>query len=295
MLFPSDDSPVWLGMNQAALDAAYDQGAYAANMHDVLAQFATWSDSVRAELGQPMRLAYGDSPIEALDWYPVDAVDAPIHIFIHGGSWRVGSAAQYSFPAGLVVSRGNHCVVPDFVSVLDTDGDLTPLVDQVKRAIAHVARIAVSMGASPDRIHVSAHSSGAHLAMCAALTDWQREFDLPNDLIKSLLLCGGIYDLEPVMLSSRSRYLRMPQTSVQALSPQRHLRRLPMPIVVAFGELETPEFRRQSMDVAESLREVGNTVTVLEAEGLNHFEMLNTLMTPEGLLGKTILDAMARP
>ena len=293
MSLPSTDQPVWLGMNQAALDAAYDQGAYAANMHEVLAGFTALSEQVRADLGPPVRQVYGDTPAEALDWYPAQGSDAPIHIFIHGGSWRTGSAAQYGFPAGLVVPRGIHCVVPDFVSVLDTDGDLMPLAEQVKRAIAHVARTAAGMGASPDRIHVSAHSSGAHLAMCAALTDWPREFDLPADVIKSLVLCGGIYDLEPVMMSSRSRYLRMPASTLETLSPQRRLRRLPMPIALAYGEKETPEFQRHSIDFAEALGAAGNTVTIARADAMNHFEILNTLMTPDGLLGKAVLDAMA--
>lgn len=290
----SADQTVWLGMHQAELDAAYDQGAYAANMHEVLANFSVMSEHVRSVLGPPLRKTYGASEAESLDWYPTDVAGAPIHIFIHGGSWRTGSAAQYGFPAGLLVPRGVHCVVPDFVSVLDTDGDLAPLVEQVKRAIAYIAETAADMNAAPGDIHLSAHSSGAHLAMCSALTDWQREFGLPASLLKSIVLCGGIYDLEPVMLSSRRRYLRMPPATVHALSPQRHLRNLSVPICLAYGERETPEFCRQSLDFAKGLRAAGNDVTIARGDGLNHFEIMNTAMSPDGLLGNAMLKAMQR-
>ena len=290
----SVDQMVWMGMDQAALDAAYDQGAYAANMHEVLAGFSVMSEQVRSVLGSPQRMRYGISETERLDWYPTDVVDAPIHIFIHGGSWRVGSAAQYGFPAGLRVPRGVHFVVPDFVSVLDTDGDLTPLVEQVKRAIAYIAQTAARMKAAPGNIHLSAHSSGAHLAMCAALADWQRDFGLPARLLKSLVLCGGIYDLEPVMLSSRRRYLRMPRGTIHAVRPQRQLRNLSIPIWLAYGELETPEFCRQSLDFARALRSAGNEVTIVRGDGLNHFEIMNTAMSPDGLLGEAMLKAMQR-
>ena len=72
-------------------------------------------------------------------------------------------------------------MVPDFDWVQDHDGDLRPMVAQVRRAIAWVARNAEKFGGDPDRIYLSGHSSGAHLAGVALTTDWDRDFSLPSD------------------------------------------------------------------------------------------------------------------
>src|SRR5262245_5895344 len=68
---------VWLDMDQAELDAAYDQSKYAPNLPQIVKRYATNSDSVRARLGPPRRYAYGPTPIEALDVYPTTRPNAP--------------------------------------------------------------------------------------------------------------------------------------------------------------------------------------------------------------------------
>jgi arylformamidase len=190
------------------------------------------------------------------------------------------------------VHAGAHYVVPDFVDVTRTDGDLRPMVEQVRRAIAWVRRNARSFGGDPERIFLSGHSSGAHLASCALLTDWRRDFDLPADTLKGALLVSGIYDLKPVRLSARSRYVRFDDDVEAALSPQRHLARLNLPLVVAYGTLESPEFQRQSRDFAAAAQAAGKPMQLLVAEGYNHFEITETLANPYGLLGRAALAQM---
>src|SRR5262249_10186616 len=127
---------VWLDMDQAELDAAYDQSQYAPNLRQVTGRYATNSQAARARLGQPRRQAYGPTPIEAMDIYTTKSPNAPVNIFIHGGAWRVGAARDYAFAAELFVHAGAHFVVLDFVNVLDAGGDLRPMADQVRRAVA---------------------------------------------------------------------------------------------------------------------------------------------------------------
>src|SRR5689334_23381474 len=108
--------PVWLELDQKALDDAYDQSVWATNGKQVLERYAALSDDVRARLGVPQRLSYGATAIEALDVYRARR-GAPIQIFIHGGAWRSGTAKDWAFPAEMFVQRGAHFVVPDVVSV----------------------------------------------------------------------------------------------------------------------------------------------------------------------------------
>jgi arylformamidase len=283
---------VWLDMTQAELDAAYDQSAYAPNREQLLARNAWNSERPRARLGAPRRYAYGPTPIEGLDVYPTRRPGAPINIFIHGGAWRGSVAKNNAIAAELFVNAGAHYVVPDFSWVQDVGGSLLPLADQVRRAVAWVYRNAADFGGDAQQLYVSGFSSGAHLAGVLLTTDWAEDFGLPADLLKAGLCMSGMYDLKPVRLSSRSRYVAFTDEMEQALSPQRHLDKLRAPVVLTYGTLETPEFQRQSRDFAAALTAIGKRVEVLVGEGYNHFELYETLATPYGLLGRAALAQM---
>src|SRR5437868_6228521 len=73
---------VWLDMDQAELDAAYDQIQFAPNLPQITKRYASNSEAVRARLGAPRRYAYGPTPIEALDVYTTKRANAPINIFL---------------------------------------------------------------------------------------------------------------------------------------------------------------------------------------------------------------------
>ena len=66
---PKKGPLVWLDMDQAELDAAYDQSKYAPNQALVQARRLVLSQRARAALGEPLRFAYGPSEIEALVVY----------------------------------------------------------------------------------------------------------------------------------------------------------------------------------------------------------------------------------
>ena len=283
---------VWLDLDQAELDAAYDQSAWAPNREQLLRRHAAQSDAVRARLGAPLRYAYGPTPVEGLDVYVTQKVGAPINVLIHGGAWRAGLARNYAYMAEVFVRAGAHLVVPDFAPVQDVGGSLMRMAEQVRRAVAWVHRNARRFGGDPARLYVSGHSSGAHLAGVILTTDWPREFDLPADIVKGGLCSSGMYDLKPVRLSARSGYVKFTDEMEEALSPQRHLDRLNAPLIVSHGTLESPEFQRQTRDFAAAVRAAGKPVELLVGADFNHFEIIETLATPYGLLGRAVLEQM---
>ena len=282
---------VWRDLDQAELDAAYDQTAWAPNREQLLRRHEAQSDAVRARLGAPLRYAYGPTPVEGLDVFVTPQVGAPINVLIHGGAWRAGLARNYAYVAELFVRAGAHLVVPDFAPVQDVGGSLMRMAEQVRRAVAWVYRNARRFGGDPARLYVSGHSSGAHLAGVLLTTDW-REHDLPVDMVKGGLCSSGMYDLEPVRLSARSSYVKFTDEIEEALSPQRHLDRLNAPLIVSHGTLDSPEFQRQARDFVAAVKAAGHPVELLVGDDYNHFEIFETLATPYGLLGRAVLEQM---
>jgi arylformamidase len=296
---------VWLDFDQQELDDAYDQSKYAPNRDQMNSRRASISAEVRARFGAPRRIAYGPAPIEGVDVYVAsdapksDAqrpdgqnAGAPIAIFVHGGAWRNGTAASSAYGAEPFVRAGAHFAVLDFVNVTETGGDLMAMISGVRRGIAAVARNAASFGGDPNRIHLTGHSSGAHLGGCALITDWEKDHGLPKDVIKGATLCSGMYDLKPARLSARSNYVKFTDAVEDALSTQRHLDRIVCPVTVLHGTLETPEFQRQTRDFAAALKAAGKPVRFIVAEGYNHFEIGETLNNPYGPFGRAALEMM---
>jgi arylformamidase len=282
---------VFLDYDQKALDDAYDQAVYAPNRDQILARFARTSELARQRLGLRERHSYGPATIEGIDLYKTAKPGAPINVFIHGGAWRAGSARDYGFPAEMHVRAGVHFAAVDFNNVLETGGDLLPMAEQVRRAIAWVCRSAEKLGADPAKVYVSGTSSGAHLAGVAATTDWTK-YGLPAKPVRGYALCSGMYDLRGPRLSKRSSYVKFTDEAEEALSPQRHLARVNAPIVLVVGSLETPEFQRQTRDFADALTRAGKSAELIYAEGYNHFEIAETLGNPYGPMGRAVLALM---
>ena len=282
---------VWLDMDQKALDDAYDQAVYAPNAAQLHKRRQAKCKEVRTRLGEPRRVAYGPTPVEMLDIYTTKRPNAPINVFIHGGAWRTRSVKDYAFLAEVIVRAGGHWVGLDFDGVEGTKGDLLPMADQVRRGFAWVYKNAKSFGGDPNRIYVSGQSSGAHLAGCIVTTDW-KDYGVPADIVKGALLCSGMYELKPVRLSKRSEYVAFTDEAEEKLSSQRRLDRLNCPVIVAYGTYETPEFQRQNREFAAAVKAAGKPVTLLVAEGYNHFEIAEAIGNPLSLLGAAVLEQM---
>ncbi|MBX9843529.1 MAG: alpha/beta hydrolase [Xanthobacteraceae bacterium] len=282
---------VWLDMDQKALDDAYDQAVYAPNRDQVHKRNQFNSDRVRARLGAPKRLAYGAAEVEKLDLFATGKPNAPISIFIHGGAWRSRPVKDYAFLAEMVVRAGGHWIGLDFDGVEGTKGNLLPMADQVRRAVAFVYNNAKSFGGDPERIYITSQSSGAHLGGNVVTTDWA-QYGVPANVVKGALLCSGMYDLKPVRLSKRSEYVAFTDEVEEKLSSQRHLDRLNCPLIVTYGTYETPEFQRQNREFAAAVKAAGKPVTLIVAEGYNHFEMTEMLGNPLSVVGSAILEQM---
>lgn len=287
---PHPTGAVWQDLDQAALDRAYDQAQWARNIPQVLARYAERSAQVRALHGHPRRLAYGAGAREQLDFFSCGQASAPLLAFVHGGAWRSGAAQDYAFIAPPLLQAGVHVALLDFDAVQDCGGELLEMARQVRCGLLWLHVHATELGADAGRLHLAGHSSGAHLAAAVATGDGQAWASPP---LASLSCISGLYELEPVRRSSRSSYVAFTDDSVQRLSPARHAHTLRCPVLVAHGDLESPQFQWQSQHWQQALAAAGVRVQAQQAAGLNHFEILETMGQDNGLLARALLDLMS--
>jgi len=286
---------VYLDYTQAELDRAYEQTAWVTNRDEIVAWWAAESAKVRAALPHHRGLAYGSEPgpgpDEVLDFFPAKsgAGLAPIHVHIHGGRWSFFTRDEESFIAPTFVDAGFACVIPDFTLI--PKARLPDMVAQLQRMIVWLHANAAGFGGDASRIHVSGHSSGAHLAGVLIHTDWTA-LGLPADVIKSALLVSGMYDLRPVMLSSRSSYVKLSEAEVAEQSVILRPEKLNVPLTLVYGDRETPEFQRHPQDYARALRAAGRPVMLICLPQRNHFEILQDLGDANSALAREALRLM---
>ena len=240
---------------------------WAPNAEQVIRGYGEASDRVRKRIGEPRSERYGRTAPETLDIY---GSGRKAFVFVHGGAWKRQTSREQAFPAEPIIAAGATYVALNFEKLPAVT--LPEMAAQVQRGIQWVHD-----NVSPDLV-LCAHSSGAHLSACA-LTRLK--------LVRRALLISGVYDLLPVRLSARNDYVRLDERLEQEYSPIRHAERIRCPVTVAWGEKDNDEFRRQSRAFAERLG-----APTLVGEGLNHFEILETLADPRSPLGRAALNML---
>jgi hypothetical protein len=175
---------------------------------------------------------------------------------------------------------GRIFIVPEFIGIQEADGDLRVVAQQVWRAIAWVFQHAENFGGDPDRLFVGGHSSGGHLCGVAMVTNWQKDFGLPADMVKGGLLMSGVYDLASVRQSKLSPHIRFTDEIEQAMSPRRHLDLLRAPVVITCGTCDSPEFRSQSRDFYAAAAAAGKAAELFEAANSGHMDVAESLGNP---------------
>lgn len=242
---------------------------------DKVAEYQRRSADTRARLRAKRDLPYGDTPPERLDlFFPDGDLDGrPVHIFIHGGYWRMFAKDDFSFIADTVAAAGAISVIVDYA--LMPAVRLADIVQQVRKALRWVVDNIADHGGDPARLSVSGHSAGAHLA--AFLFD---ESEKPAP-VRSALLLGGIYDLAPLRNSFLQPLIALSDDEVRRFSPLTHRFDPGVRATILYGERETAPFHEQATAFAEALTANGNTTSRSALKDADHMSSVLDLGLPQ--------------
>jgi len=93
-------------------------------------------------------------------------------------------------------------------------------------------------GSDASRFYIVGHSSGGHLCGVALVTDWQKDFGWPTDVVKGGPCMSGMYDIKPARLSKHSSYVKFTDEMEQTMGSQRQIDKLRAPIIVTMAPMK---------------------------------------------------------
>jgi arylformamidase len=284
----NDGNEAWRTWPLAQREREYSPSSCVSSLAPILAEYSARSREAERSLPCQKNLRWGDGPDETLDFFPAASRDAPLLLFIHGGYWQELSKDDSLFAAPDCLANGIAYAAIDYT--LAPRASIAGIVDQCRRAVASLHRQAATLGFDRRRLYVAGSSAGAHLAAMLLVRGWHGTHGVPDDAVAGAVLLSGIYDLAPLVGTYIDAALRLTAADTSALSPIRLPHGRSVPAIVAWGELETGEFKRQSRAYAEQLQACGFSGSAFEVAGTNHFDIVFGLANRTNTLGRATLE-----
>lgn len=198
--------------------------------------------------------------------YPVDAKNAPVVVWFHGGGLTAGSK---SIPSGLankgfVVIAANYRLAPTAKS--------PEYVEDAAAAVAWAFANAEKYGGSRKLVFVSGHSAGGYLASMVGLDKrWLKAHQIDADEIAGLVPFSGQSITHFTVRAERG--VEKTRPVIDEMAPLYHVRKDAPPILLISGDRNKEMVGRyeETAYFWRMLKEAGHkNVDLLELQGFDH-------------------------
>lgn len=229
-------------------------------------------------------LAYGAGARQRFDFFPAPTRgDGALLLFIHGGYWQSLGKSSFSHLAqgpniqGLDVVMAGYTLCPEVT--------IDKIVEEMQQLVVHLAR------RFNRPMVVAGHSAGGHLAAILAASDWTNIApDLSFDPVSAAMPISGVYELEPLIVTSINSKLGLDEASAEALSPRYMTAPRGKRLVCVVGGDESSEFLRQQRAFVDNWGRQGAIIRGVEVAGAHHFTVIDPLALPDSDLTKAVVS-----
>lgn len=253
-----------------------DGAAYPARWEAAAAAFRATLASDRLRAG----LAYGPHSRQRVDLFLPEGRPHGLCVFVHGGYWRAFDRSDWSHLAAGPLARGWAVAIPGYV--LAPEARIAAITAMVGRAVAEAA------AAVPGPVRLVGHSAGGHLVARQVCTDT----GLPERLrtrIGRVVAISGLHDLRPLLSLALNADLRLDAAEAAAESPALNTPLEGVRVYAWVGDLERPEFVRQTTLIANVWTGLGADMAQTIEPGRHHFNVIDGLADPESPLIEAVL------
>lgn len=238
------------------------------------------------EKHQPRQdIAYGDRPLQNLDFYKANGGNTPLLVFIHGGYWQSGDKSDVGFIAAPYVQAGISVAVINYS--LAPDAPMEQMVAEVRTAVKWLHTESSRFSVDPNRISLMGHSAGGHLAAMMVTRDDDNRGMPP---IRHVFAISGVFDLPPLLPSMVNDALSLDAQRAELLSPSVRPAPLGAQVHTIIGEHETGQFHLQSAALAQRW---GACVTNHHVvPDTHHFTVLDAMGDPQSPFSGEVVNVI---
>lgn len=289
----SSEQVFWSSLTAAEHEFQYNPQAAFPDFKDAQASRAATNAAALAQLARHADLAYGEHPLRKVDIYPAVGSDgpAPVHIFFHGGYWRAQDKQNFAFVATPLVAAGITAVIANYE--LCPASTLDGVAESAIAALAWIRLEAARFGGDSNRISLSGHSAGAHLAAECMAHDWAAEGVDPGFMVGAVMI-SGIYDPRPVMRTTVNAEVRLTEEIAQRRDVERRQVQVKCPATLFVGGREPWHWIEQTYRYSHHLHRSDMRPEVHTLPRWGHFDILNEFMEPDSPILNAVI-ARARP
>ncbi|MET0170112.1 MAG: alpha/beta hydrolase [Aliihoeflea sp.] len=242
----------------------------------------TDSDDVTAQTD----VAYGPGPRNRMDIYrPAGAAaDAPVIMFLYGGSWSSGDRAMYRFVGNALADEGFIVAIPDYR--VYPDAVFPAFVDDAADALSYV----FDKVAQRRPVFVVGHSAGAQIGALLTLDDryLRREGLSACGTIAGFVGIAGPYDFLP-LTSDRYRQT-FPEATRADSQPINFTTGRKPPSLLLHGRSDRTVEAQDSIDLAQALQNSGNRSEARIYPGVGHINIVGAISAPFRSSAPTLAD-----
>jgi arylformamidase len=254
-------------------EAQYNPRGSVPNASEIYARWPALSAQLRSEVPYEANIRYGAYEREVMDVFHAPEARGAL-VFFHGGYWRAFSKDDFSFLASGLLAAGISVAMPSYP--LCPQASLSEIARSCRRAVAKLWKETLSPS-ERNKLAISGHSAGGYLTAALFATDWT-ELGLPATPFCGGLSISGVFELEPLVNTTMNRDIGLSVEEARRLSLGEACPHVAAPLVLAVGENESPEFHRQSAELAAAWPEVCRAP--VSVPGRHHFDVVEELGRP---------------
>ena len=211
--------------------------------------------STNVELKRDIAYTSTGIPKHHLDIYqPKGSSNAPVFVFLHGGSWRSGDRSQYIPVGNRFAKEGIVTVVPSYR--LAPKEPHPAQIEDAAAAFAWTVKNIAKYGGDTNRIFVGGHSAGGHLAALLGLKEnFLKKQELSPKNIRGVIALSGVYDL--LGSETQESVFGRESEARRDASPLYHIAAPAPPFLVTYCQWDYPTLPEQAKRFHASLTEAG--------------------------------------
>ena len=211
---------------------------------------------------------------------PVNASNAPVVVFFHGGGLLQGDKGQGEYLANALVPRG--------IGVVSANYRLSPRVKHPAHlqdaaaafawTIAHIA----DYGGDPNQVHLAGHSAGAYMATLLALDDsYIRAAGLSSSVIHGSISISPFLYVEEVAPDRDKTVWGTDLSTWRQASPSSYIGDGKPPLLFVYADGDADWRRGQIERAVRELKAAGQaSVNAVEIADRTHSSVVEKLVDP---------------